>query len=117
MGLRSARSADDRLMRAFGDGNESALQELFIRFGPDVYGIGLRCFPDADLADAFFERTFVTMWHRSSRYTSRSMPLETWVVCQALEVALQMSATPPRVRRGTDSVGRTKARRAESAVA
>jgi hypothetical protein len=28
------RSADDRLMRTFGDGDDAGLQELFIRFGP-----------------------------------------------------------------------------------
>jgi hypothetical protein len=77
-------SADDQLMRAFGNGDEAALQELFIRFGPDVYGIGRRCFLDADLAEAFVARTFITMWHRSSQYTSSSMPLDTWVVGQAL---------------------------------
>jgi hypothetical protein len=88
-------SADDQLMRAFGNGDEAALQELFIRFGPDVYGIGRRCFLDADLAEAFVARTFITMWHRSSQYTSSSMPLETWVVGQALAVALQMSASHP----------------------
>jgi DNA-directed RNA polymerase specialized sigma24 family protein len=85
------RTVDDRLMHAFGDGDEAALQELFIRFGSHVYGIGLPCFLDADLADAFVERTFVRMWHRSSEYISSSMPLETWVVSQALAVALQMS--------------------------
>jgi DNA-directed RNA polymerase specialized sigma24 family protein len=95
-------SADDQLMRAFGNGDEAALRELFIRFGPDMYGIGRRCFLDAELADAFVESTFITMWHRSSQYTSSSMPLETWVVSQALAVALQMSPSHPRrvCRRG-----------------
>ncbi len=74
MESRPARSADDELMRAFGDGEESALQELFIRFGADMYGIGLRCFPADGRAEAFVERTFLTMLHRSSQYTSRSMP-------------------------------------------
>jgi DNA-directed RNA polymerase specialized sigma24 family protein len=94
------RSADDRLIRAFGDGDDTALQELFIRFDPDVFGIGLHCFRSPEAADAFVERTFVTMWQRSSQYASTSMPLETWVVIQALRVALQMSASragePPR---------------------
>jgi DNA-directed RNA polymerase specialized sigma24 family protein len=108
MESRPARSADDELMRAFGDGEESALQELFIRFGADVYGIGLRCFPADGRAEAFVERTFLTMLHRSSQYTSRSMPLDTWVMCQALVVALKMSASQPRGPARASSAGRRK---------
>jgi hypothetical protein len=110
-------SADDQLMRAFGNGDEAALQELFIRFGPDVYGIGRRCFLDADLADAFVEGTFVTMWHRSSQYASSSMPLDTWVVGQALAVALQMSTSHPGGSASAGRVRRTKTDGGQPAVA
>jgi hypothetical protein len=75
------RSADDQLIRAFGDGDEGALQELFIRFGPMSTGSG--CIASA----------VPTWWMRSSsapssQYASSSVPLETGVVGQALGVAL-----------------------------
>jgi DNA-directed RNA polymerase specialized sigma24 family protein len=109
-------SADDQLMRAFGNDDE-ALQELFIRFGSDVCGIGRRCFLDADLADAVVERTFVRMWHRSSQYASSSVPLEPWVMSQALAVALQMSASHPGEPARAGSVGRTETDGGQPAVA
>jgi RNA polymerase sigma-70 factor (ECF subfamily) len=78
-------------MSEFRQGRTAAAEELFVRFGPKLFGIGLRYFHDADLASALVEGTFVKMWHRASRYASTSLSLEGWVVSQALGVALQMS--------------------------
>lgn len=93
--VRSAGQAHDehRLMAAFGRREPEALEELFARFGPTVYGIGLRCFGDEDAASDFAERAFVALWRRAPRYRSSSLPLETWVTCQVLGLALWQSRT------------------------
>jgi DNA-directed RNA polymerase specialized sigma24 family protein len=96
MGGTATRSAgqaheEHRLMAAFTRREPAALEELFARFSPTIYGIGLRCFGDGEAAADFAEHAFVTLWRRSPRYRSSSLPLETWVTCQALGVAIRRS--------------------------
>jgi Sigma-70 region 2 len=84
-------SGDARLMSEFGQRRAGAVEELFSRFGAGIYGIGMRCFRDTDLASELVERTFVRMWRRASRYASSSVSLDAWVAYQTLGVALEMS--------------------------
>ncbi|MGZ4153000.1 MAG: RNA polymerase sigma factor [Actinomycetota bacterium] len=92
---RTAGDAHDehRLMAEFTRRNPEALDEIFARFGSAVYAIGVRRFGDGEGAEAFTERAFVSLWRRAPRYRWSSLPLETWVLCQALAIALETSRT------------------------
>jgi DNA-directed RNA polymerase specialized sigma24 family protein len=95
---RTAGRAHDehRLMAGFTRREPEALEEIFARFGSAVYAIGVRRFGEGEAAEAFTERAFVSLWHRAPRYRWSSLPLETWVLCQALAIALQTSRTSER---------------------
>jgi DNA-directed RNA polymerase specialized sigma24 family protein len=95
---RSAGRAHDehRLMAGFTRREPEALEEIFARFGSAVYAIGVRRFGEGEGAEAFTERAFVALWRRAPRYRLSSLPLETWVLCQALAIALETSRTSER---------------------
>ena len=95
---RTAGRAHDehRLMAAFTRREPEALDEIFARFGSAVYAIGVRRFGEGEGAKAFTERAFVSLWRRAPRYRWSSLPLETWVLCQALAIALETSRTAER---------------------
>ncbi len=84
-------STDDRLIFEFGQGDVAAAEELFDRFSPKVYGVGVRMLHDADLAATFVEETFVKLRRRASHYPSSCLPLDAWVLAQALGMVLRMS--------------------------
>jgi DNA-directed RNA polymerase specialized sigma24 family protein len=95
---RTAGRAHDehRLMAGFVRREPEALEEIFARFGSAVYAIGVRRFGEGEGAEAFTERAFVSLWRRAPRYRWSSLPLETWVLCQALAIALETSRTSER---------------------
>jgi DNA-directed RNA polymerase specialized sigma24 family protein len=91
---RAGQAQDEhRLMAAFTRREPEALDEIFARFGSAVYAIGVRRFGEGEGAEAFTERAFVSLWRRAPRYRWSSLPLETWVLCQALAIALETSRT------------------------
>jgi len=81
---------DDMLMSAFGHGEVRAAEELFIRFAPAIFGLGLRTFEDPDVASDLVEDTFVRLWRRAGRFSSRSVSLESWIDAHAIGEALRM---------------------------
>jgi RNA polymerase sigma-70 factor (ECF subfamily) len=81
---------EDVLMSDFGHGEVRAAEELFLRFAPRIFGFGLRTFEDADVASDLVEDTFVRLWRRAGRFSSRSVPLDTWVDAHAVGEALRM---------------------------
>ena len=85
------RDIDARLMSRFRRGETGAAETLFLRFAPQVFGIGLRTLHDPDLAAELVQETFIRLWRRGTRYLSASVPLDDWVLAQTLGVALQMS--------------------------
>ena len=84
-------AADERLMSRFERRDVTAVEELFLRFGAIIFGIGLRTLHDADLASALVEGTFVRLWRGAPRYPSGGVPLDRWVLTHALGLSLQMS--------------------------
>lgn len=79
--------AADRFMSAFGRGDVRAVEELFVRSGPRLFGIGLRWAHQVDLASALVELNFLRLWQLAARFSASSQPLDTWAVRQALAVA------------------------------
>jgi DNA-directed RNA polymerase specialized sigma24 family protein len=94
------RGSDERLMVRFSQRETAAAEELYDRFGPRVFGIGLGTLHAADLAADLIERTFVRMWHRGHHFLSGSAALDDWVLAQAVGVALQMSGRQAAAGRG-----------------
>jgi RNA polymerase sigma-70 factor, ECF subfamily len=72
-----------RLMSAFGRGELTAADELYLRFASKVYGLGLKALGDADLAEDLVQDTFIRLWRRGSQYLASNVPLEDWILTQA----------------------------------
>ncbi len=105
MSLRSRsareRRADRALMFDFLRGDPEAFEQLYRRFAPEIFGIGLRAFEDPDRAAELLTGTFVKLRRRGSSYLSGSVPLDAWAVAQALGVALLMSRVRDPDREGS----------------
>ena len=94
MGSTATRDTEVRLMSAFEHGDAVAARELYRRFGPRVFGIGLRTLRDAARAEALVQDAFVRLWRRAPRFGEASVSLEDWVVAHALGIAMEMSHRP-----------------------
>ena len=88
-----------RLMSAFGRGEITAADELYLRFAPKVFGLGLHALDDADLAADLVQDTFIRLWRRGSQYLAGNVPLEDWIITLAWGLTRQMLA-----RRASDRV-------------
>ncbi len=105
---------DDRLMSEFWYCAVPAAEELFLRFAPRIFGIGIQAFHDADLASELVQNTFIKLWRRAPHFSSRRSPLDTWVLAQALGAALQMSRTRGASRDSGEPMGSTRSRRTDA---
>jgi len=91
---------DARLMSEFTQRETAAAQTLYLRYAPQVYGIGLRTLHDPGLAADLVQDTFIKLWRRGSQYLSTAVPLDDWVLAQTLGVAHGMSRQHAADHRG-----------------
>jgi RNA polymerase sigma-70 factor (ECF subfamily) len=71
---------DEDLMRHVAQGDESAIAELYDRFGALVYRMAYQMMPTgADTEDAVQE-VFIRLWRSAAKYDPARASLSTWVV-------------------------------------
>ena len=83
-------------MRDFLGGDPSAFEDLYQRFAPAIFGLGVRAFEDEGRAGELVKGTFLKLRRRGPSYLSGPIPLEPWIIAQALGVALVMSGSGDR---------------------
>jgi RNA polymerase sigma-70 factor, ECF subfamily len=77
-------SADDAaLMAALARRDESAMAEVFQRYGPAVTGLARRILGDRGLADDVTQEVFVTIWRTAERFDGARGSLRTLLLTQA----------------------------------
>ena len=88
--------ADDAgLLAAVAGGDRNApLSELYRRYGPRLYGLGLRLLGDASLAEELVQETFVRLWRNASRYDPERSGVGTYVFTLARSVAVDLWRRP-----------------------
>ena len=79
-GSGSAPEADDQeLMRALAAGSEEALQPLYARYAPLVFGLASQSL-DRATAEEIVQDVFLALWRNASQYDAARGPLRPWLL-------------------------------------
>ena len=100
MARQLAHLSDEALVLLAARSEESALAELYDRYGRTAYGLALRILRDKDLAEDAVQEAFLAVWRTASRFVPEKAKASTWILTLAH-------------RRAVDIVRREQRRRAE----
>jgi RNA polymerase sigma-70 factor (ECF subfamily) len=95
-----AHLSDEALVLLAARSEESALAELYDRYGRTAYGLALRILRDQALAEDAVQEAFLTVWRTASRFVPERGKANTWILTLVH-------------RRAVDTVRREQRRRAD----
>ncbi|HLY85776.1 MAG TPA: sigma-70 family RNA polymerase sigma factor [Gaiellaceae bacterium] len=101
MNRQLAHLSDEALVLLAARSEESALAELYDRYGRTAYGLALRILRDRALAEDAVQEAFLTVWRTASKFVPERGKASTWILTLAH-------------RRAVDAVRREERRRADS---
>lgn len=96
---------DDDLVQRVRARDETALSELYQRFGGLVYSIALRVVDDRNLAEEIMQDTFLRCWNRVDSFDAHRGQLTTWLASIARHRAIDLlrsSQHQSRLREGLE---------------
>jgi RNA polymerase sigma-70 factor, ECF subfamily len=96
-----AHLSDEALVLLAARSEESALAELYDRYGRAAYGLALRILRDPALAEDAVQEAFLTLWRTAARFVPERSKASTWILTLVH-------------RRAVDAVRREQRRRADS---
>jgi len=96
-----AHLSDEALVLLAARSEQSALAELYDRFGRPAYGLALRVLRDEALAEDAVQDAFLALWRTASRFVPERGSASTWILTLVH-------------RRSVDLVRREERRRADS---
>ena len=96
-----AHLSDEALVALAARSEQSALAELYDRYGRTAYGLAFRILRDGTLAEDAVQDAFLTVWRTASRFVPERGKASTWILTLVH-------------RRAVDVVRREQRRRAES---
>jgi len=96
-----AHLSDEALVLLAARSEESALAELYDRYGRAAYGLALRVLRDPELAEDAVQEAFLTLWRTAARFVPERSKASTWILTLVH-------------RRAVDAVRREQRRRADS---
>jgi RNA polymerase sigma-70 factor (ECF subfamily) len=96
-----AHLSDEALVALAARSEQSALAELYDRYGRTAYGLAFRVLRDATLAEDAVQDAFLTIWRTASRFVPEKGKASTWILTLVH-------------RRAVDTVRREQRRRADS---
>ena len=96
-----AHLSDEALVALAARSEQSALAELYDRYGRTAYGLALRIVRDKALAEDAVQEAFLTIWRTASRFVPERGKASTWILTLVH-------------RRAVDAVRREQRRRADS---
>jgi RNA polymerase sigma-70 factor (ECF subfamily) len=99
-----AHLSDEALVLLAARSEESALAELYDRYGRTVYGLALRVLRDQALAEDATQETFLTIWRTASQFVPERGKASTWILTLAHRRAVD--AVRHEQRRRSDSLER-----------
>lgn len=93
---RGAGRADDAdLVALVAAGDRGApLEELFARYAPRVYGLGLRLLGERGLAEELVQETFVRLWRAAGQYDRTKGSVSTFLFTIARRLAIDLVRRP-----------------------
>ncbi|HET7567653.1 MAG TPA: sigma-70 family RNA polymerase sigma factor [Gaiellaceae bacterium] len=96
-----AHFSDEALVLLAARSEQSALAELYDRYGRTAYGLALRVLRDEALAEDAVQEAFLSVWRTASRFVPERGKASTWILTLVH-------------RRAVDAVRREERRRADS---
>ena len=97
----AADTSDRSLLARVASGDESALGDLYDRFGRVAYGLALRVLRDERLAEDAVQEAFLAIWRQAGSFRPERAKAQTWVLTLVH-------------RRAVDLVRREERRRADA---
>ena len=91
--------SDEALLALVARSDETALAELYDRFGRPAYGLALRVLRDAALAQDAVQEAFLAAWRTAPSYDPRRAKASTWILTIAHRRAVDLVRREER-RRG-----------------
>jgi RNA polymerase sigma-70 factor, ECF subfamily len=76
----AADRTDEALLAQVAHGEESALAELYERFGRVAYGLALRILRDDRLAEDAVQEAFLTVWRQAASFRADRAKAQTWLL-------------------------------------
>jgi RNA polymerase sigma factor (sigma-70 family) len=77
-------------MRAFVRRDHRAAEEMYGRFAPRIFGLGLVMLGNPAQAEDLVQDTFVKVWRNASSYDHTRGSLDTWVLLIARSLAIDL---------------------------
>jgi RNA polymerase sigma-70 factor (ECF subfamily) len=96
-----AHLSDEALVALAARSEQTALAELYDRYGRTAYGLALRVLRDQALAEDAVQEAFLTVWRTAGRFVPERGKASTWILTLVH-------------RRAVDAVRREQRRRADS---
>ena len=75
-----AHLSDEALVALVVRGEETALAELYDRFGRIAYGLALRVVRDRNLAEDAVQEAFLALWRTAARFIPERAKASTWIL-------------------------------------
>lgn len=82
--------SDADLIRAFANRERLAAEELYARFSPRVFGLGMVMLGNPSQAEDLVQDTFVKVWRKADSYDAARGSLDTWVLLVARSLAIDL---------------------------
>jgi RNA polymerase sigma-70 factor (ECF subfamily) len=78
------------LIRAFSRKDPGSAEELYRRFAPRVYGLGMVMLSNPAQAEDLVQDTFVKLWRNAATYDPARGSVDTWVLLIARSLAIDL---------------------------
>jgi RNA polymerase sigma-70 factor (ECF subfamily) len=78
------------LVRAFARKDSGAAEELYARFAPRIYGLGMVMLGNPAQAEDLVQDTFVKLWRNAAAYDPGRGSVDTWVLLIARSLAIDL---------------------------
>src|SRR5437764_3917947 len=101
-----AHLSDEALVLLAARSEESALAELYDRYGRTAYGLALRVLRDEKLAEDAVQEAFISVWRTAARFVPERGKASTWILTLVHRRAVDV-ARREQLRR-TDSLDESR---------
>jgi RNA polymerase sigma-70 factor, ECF subfamily len=81
-------AADTDLVRSFIRRDRRAAEEMYSRYAPRIFGLGMVMLGNAGQAEDLVQDTFVKVWRKADSYQPSRGSLDTWVLLIARSLAI-----------------------------
>jgi RNA polymerase sigma-70 factor, ECF subfamily len=78
------------VVRAFARKDSGAAEELYARFAPRIYGLGMVMLGNPAQAEDLVQDTFVKLWRNAAAYDPARGSVDTWVLLIARSLAIDL---------------------------